>query len=267
MAEGYFNGADYYDTPTKPSRSLWAKFLIGNRLYFTFKYATVTLRSGKMARKGIYHDKEWAASSKYIFDFIEKSGGCFHISGMNNINKENEPVLFVANHMSTLETMILPCLISPLKKVTFVVKESLIKHPLFKDIMLSRDPIVVGREDPRKDLEAVMTKGLELLKKGTSIIIFPQSTRSLVFEPEKFNSMGIKLAQKAGVKVVPVALKTDFWGSGKLIKEVGPIYPEQEIYFNFGEPFTPEGPGKIQNQKVIDFIQESLSSWGGEQKI
>ena len=261
MAAGYFNGADCYDTPAKKVLSLRDKFLRGNRLYFTLKYATVTIKSGKMARKGIYEDKEWAASSFYIFDFIEKSGGIFHISGMDNIIAEKEPVLFVANHMSTLETMILPCLISPLKKVTFVVKESLIKHPLFKDVMLSRDPIVVGRADPRKDLEAVMTKGLELLKNGTSIIIFPQSTRSLVFDPEKFNSMGIKLAQKAGVKVVPVALKTDFWGTGKLIKEVGPIYPEKDIYFRFGEPFIPEGPGKVGNQKVIDFIQDSLNKW------
>ena len=261
MKEGYFNGADSYDTPEKKSLSLWDKFLRGNRLYFTIKYVIITIRSSIKAKKGIYDDREWAISSKYIFDFIERSGGRFHISGMNNINKEEEPVLFVANHMSTLETMILPCLVSPLKKVTFVVKESLIKYPLFKDIMLSRDPIVVGREDPRKDLEAVISKGVELLEKGVSIIIFPQSTRSPVFDPGKFNSMGIKLAQKAGVKVVPVALKTDFWGSGKLIKELGPIYPELGIYFKFGEPFLPEGPGKIQNQKVIDFIQESLREW------
>ncbi len=261
MEAGYFNGSYCYDTPVKKGFSLWDKLLMGSRFYFTLKYAIVTLRSGHLARNGVYDDTEWAASSFYIFDFIEKSGGRFHISGMENITREKEPVLFVANHMSTLETMILPCIISPLKKVTFVVKESLIKHPFFKDVMLSRDPIVVGRADPRKDLEAVMTKGLELLKNGTSIIIFPQSTRSLVFDQSKFNSMGIKLAQKAGVKVVPVALKTDFWGQGKLIKEVGPIYPEKDIYFRFGEPFIPEGPGKVGNQKVIDFIRDNLSDW------
>jgi len=163
--------------------------------------------------------------------------------------------------MSTLETMILPCIVSPLKKVTFVVKDTLVKHPLFKDVMLSRDPIVVGRTDPRKDFETVMGKGVELLKGGTSIIIFPQSTRSLVFDPEKFNSMGIKLAQKAGVKVVPIALKTDFWGNGKLIKEVGPLDNKKEIYFKFGEPFSADGPGKVENQKIINFIQDSLESW------
>ena len=134
---------------------------------------------------------------------------------MDNITKIPDPVLFIANHMSTLETMILPCIISPLRKVTFVVKESLVKHPLFGDVMRSRNPIIVGRTDPRKDLEAVMTGGMELLSKGISIIIFPQSTRNVEFKPEEFNSLGVKLAKKAGVQVVPIALKTD---SGVMVK-------------------------------------------------
>ncbi|HKK40921.1 MAG TPA: lysophospholipid acyltransferase family protein, partial [Bacteroidales bacterium] len=200
-------------------------------------------------------------SSYEIFRFIEKSGGKFHISGMENITKSPEPVLFISNHMSTLETMIFPSIIAPLRKVTFVVKESLVKHPLFGDVMRSRDPIVVGRTDPRKDLEAVMTEGMKLLGDGISIIIFPQSTRSLEFKSEEFNSLGVKLAKKAGVNVVPVAIKTDFWGNGKVIKELGPLDSSKHIFMKFGEPFTIEGKGKEENQRIIDFIQSSLAQW------
>jgi 1-acyl-sn-glycerol-3-phosphate acyltransferase len=160
--------------------------------------------------------------------------------------------------MSTLETMVLPGLIAPHREVTFVVKESLVKHPLFGHVMRSRDPIVVGRTDPRKDFEEVMTKGMQLLSRGTSIVIFPQSTRSVDFKPEEFNTLGVKLAKKAGVKVVPIALKTDFWGQGKLIKELGPLDHKKTIYFKFGEPFSLSGSGKTENQKIIDFIQSSL---------
>jgi 1-acyl-sn-glycerol-3-phosphate acyltransferase len=180
---------------------------------------------------------------------------------MDNINKDNAPVLFIANHMGTLETMILPCIISPLRKVTFVVKESLVSHPLFGDVMRSRDPIVVGRIDPRKDFETVMNGGMELLSKGISIIIFPQSTRSHEFRPEDFNSLGVKLAKRAGVKIVPVALKTDYWGNGKIIKELGPIDISRQIYFKFGEPFAVAGTGRDDNQKIIDFIRTSLAEW------
>jgi 1-acyl-sn-glycerol-3-phosphate acyltransferase len=257
--KGYFEGNEYYTPVLKNTFKNW--LLRNNRLYFTLKYAGVVLRTRKQAIRKQYFTKEWADSSFDILTFIEKSGGRFHITGMENISRSERPVLFISNHMSTLETMVMPSLVAPHREVTFVVKESLVRHPLFGDVMRSRNPIVVGRTDPRKDLEAVMNGGAELLSKGVSIIIFPQSTRSLEFKPEEFNSLGIKLAKKAGVQVVPVAIKTDFWGNGKLIKELGPLDNKKTIYFKFGEPFSITGNGKDDNQRIIDFIHTSLQEW------
>ena len=106
-----------------------------------------------------------------------------------------------------------------------------------------------------------MNGGIQLLSKGISIVIFPQSTRSLAFKPEDFNSLGVKLAKKAGVKVVPIALKTDYWGNGKIIKELGPIDRKKHIHFRFGEPIEVTGTGKEENQKIIEFIKASLDEW------
>jgi 1-acyl-sn-glycerol-3-phosphate acyltransferase len=263
MQKGYFDSTTYH-TPEKEHLSLIERFLYNNRLYFTLKYAGSVLRTRSEAKRKIYDTKAWSDSSFEIFRYIEKAGGKFHITGMENIIRPAGPVLFISNHMSTLETMILPSLIAPHREVTFVVKESLVKHPLFGDVMRSRNPIVVGRTDPRKDLEAVMNGGMELLSKGISIIIFPQSTRSIDFKPEEFNSLGVKLAKKAGVQVVPIALKTDFWGNGKLVRELGPLDCKKPIHIKFGEPFAVSGNGKEENQKIIEFIQSSLKEWNAE---
>jgi 1-acyl-sn-glycerol-3-phosphate acyltransferase len=260
MQKGYFNSNTYH-SPEKDHLSIRERILLNNRLYFIFNYGALVLRTRKEAIRKVYDTKAWADSSFEIFRFIEKTGGKFHITGMENITKPEKPVLFISNHMSTLETMIFPGIIAPLREVTFVVKESLVKHPLFGDVMRSRNPIVVGRTDPRKDFEAVMNGGMDLLKQGISIIIFPQSTRSLDFKPEEFNSLGVKLAKKAGVQVVPVAIKTDFWGNGKLVKELGPLDRHKPIHIKFGEPFTVQGNGKEENQKIIDFIKTSLEEW------
>lgn len=258
--KGYFDNNSYYTTENK-RLTFFGRLRLNNRIYFTLKYAGVVLRTRKQAIKKLYDTKAWTDSSFEILQFIEKSGGRFHITGMENITSHDGPVLFISNHMSTLETMVMPCIIGPHRELTFVVKESLVKHPFFGDVMRSRNPIVVGRTDPRKDLEAVMNGGADLLSKGVSIIIFPQSTRSLEFKPEEFNSLGVKLAKKAGVPVVPVAIKTDFWGNGKLIKELGPLDSKKTIYFKFGEPFLITGNGKEDNQRIIEFIHTSLLEW------
>jgi len=260
MQKGYFNEYSYH-TPEKEHLSFKEKILLNNRLYFTCKYAGVVLRTRKEAIRKIYDTKAWTDSSLEILRFIEKTGGRFHITGMENIIKPDGPVLFISNHMSTLEAMILPCIIGPHRELTFVVKESLVKHPLFGDVMKSRNPVVVQRTDPRKDFEVVMTEGVKLLSEGVSIVIFPQSTRRVDFRPEEFHSLGVKLAKKAGVTVVPVALKTDFWDNGRFIKELGPIDRHKQIYIKFGEPFRVTGNGKDDNQRIIDFIQASLVEW------
>jgi len=260
MPFGYFESTEYV-TPYRVRRNLFDRVIHCNRLYFTAKFAGIVLKTRAQAIRGVYDRKAWSDSSFYIFRFIEKTGGHFRISGMENITREPAPLVFIGNHMSTLETMILPSLIAPHLEVTFVVKESLVRHPLFGHVMRSRDPIVVGRTDPRKDFEEVMSKGTGLLSRGISIVIFPQSTRSVDFSPEDFNSLGVKLARRAGVKVVPIALKTDFWGQGSIIKELGPLDHRKTIHFRFGDPFEVSGNGREENKKITDFIISSLNEW------
>ena len=252
-----------YDTYISPpgKKGLKSWLLRDNWLFFVAGYARIVLRTRKEAREGRYGYPEWIYSSHEILKLLEKAGGRFEIEGMNNIHKISEPLLFISNHMSTLETMIFPGLIAPHRKVTFVVKESLVRNPFFGDVMRSREPIVVGRVDARKDFETVMREAPLLLEKGVSLVIFPQSTRREVFIPSEFNSLGVKLARRTGIQVLPVAIKTDFWGNGRIIKEFGKLDHRKTIHIKFGEPFPVKGTGKEENQAIIGFIQSNLKLW------
>jgi len=193
---------------------------------------------------------------------LEQSGGRFHISGIEHFRTIEGPVVFIGNHMSTLETMVLPYLISQHKDCTFVVKDALVKSKSFAPIMKSRDPIVVSRHDSRADLLLVLSRGPEILSTGRSIVIFPQSTRRLVFDPEQFNSLGVKLASRANAPVIPFALKTDFWRNGKYIKDLGPLDKyNRDVYFSFGPAITVSKTGKDDNHHIIEFIQSRLAEW------
>ncbi|MCP4891374.1 MAG: hypothetical protein GY904_32880 [Planctomycetaceae bacterium] len=91
--------------------------------------------------------------------------------------------------------------------------------------------------------------------------MFPQTTRSQVFDSSRFNSIGVKLALRAQVPVVPIALITDAWGNGKKLKDFGRIDPQKIVRFAFGEPIRIEGRGNQQQQEIIHFIEAKLNEW------
>ncbi|MDP1622069.1 MAG: lysophospholipid acyltransferase family protein [Bacteroidales bacterium] len=245
------------DTP----HLLLDRLTFNSRFVFTELFLNTVFKSRRQARKGKYYTNEWIDSSHEIFTNVERCGGRIHITGMDNIRNSREPVILLSNHMSTLETMIFPGIIQPLIDVTFVVKDELVNHWAFKDVMQSRNPIVLSRANPREDFRIVMEQGMDRLRNNISIIIFPQSTRKVAFNPAEFNSLGTKLAAKAGVKVVPVAIKTDFWGFGKFSKYLGPIDRNKIVHIAFGEPITVNGSGKEEHLRVVDFIQSHLERW------
>ncbi|MCP5515078.1 MAG: 1-acyl-sn-glycerol-3-phosphate acyltransferase [Spirochaetales bacterium] len=231
---------------------------------FYGRFLNVILSARRKALKDIFTPRELIKSSFTVLRSIEKAGGKLVITGLDNLRACSGPAVIVANHMSTLETALFPCVIGIIRDATFVVKRSLITNTIFGPVMKSLDPIDVERKEPRKDLDRVLSKGAELIAGGRSVIIFPQASRRSVFDPEKFNSLGIKLAKRAGVQVIPAALKTDFWENGKTFSTMGYIYPHRTVYVDFGEAITIDGAGKKEHEMTIDFIKSRFEIWDKE---
>ena len=223
-------------------------------LTFYSRFLAIVFKASTKAKRNRYDDVEWCQSSFDILLSLESVGICMEITGVENIKQLETPCVVISNHMSVLETVILPIIIVPIRKMTFIVKQSLLKYPVFRHIMRSRDPIAVSRTNPRHDLKAVLEGGLDRLNNGISIIVFPQTTRTCLFNPTQFNTIGIKLAQKANVPIVPLALSTDAWGNGKYVKDFGKIDSSKNVHFSFGEPMWIQGRGSNEHQTVIQFI-------------
>lgn len=251
---------DAYDTPGDTKRCLGDKLAFKTRFYFLSKFLHIIYKANKVAKHGRFSDAEYCQISDNTFRLVERCGAKIQVQGLTHIQNLNEPVVFIGNHMSVLETFLLPGLIIPYNPVSFVVKESLIKHRFFGQVMKATNPISVSRKDPKKDFKAVMTDGQRLLKEGRSIIVFPQSTRG-TFIADEFNSIGEKLAQKANVPIVPIALKTDFWSVGRVIKDFGPIHRKRKIFFEFGQPIPSDMEKNLRHSQIIDFIQKNLKKW------
>ena len=252
------------DTYTTPQRRISLPARLCPSLVFYAKALTQVVMSGLQARAGRYSHAQWAQDSRNVFNAMESVGGNIRVEGLASYRDLQGPCVIVGNHMSTLETFLLPYLLLPHGNISFVLKKSLTEYPIFKHVARFMHPIVVSRINPREDFKAVMDQGQALLAEGISIVVFPQTTRTNRLDPEKFNSIGIKLARKANVPVLPLALRTDAWGNGKVLKDFGKIDPGKPIRFAFGAPLGVTGNGRAEHQAVFSFIQEKLASWGME---
>ena len=258
---------DSYDSPEKLPFSLTDLLLFRTRASFYIRNFYVFCKSGRACQKGYFPQNSQTRNSYENILITESCGGRFHLRGLNNLSKFDGPAVLIGNHMSLLETAVMHAFIRPRRDFCFVIKKQLFDVPYFGDIMRHLGCIGVGRSNPRDDFRAVIEEGSETLKKGKSIVIFPQASRSAEFNPAHFNTIGVKLAKAAGVPIIPTALKTDFLANGRLIKDLGPIIRNREIYFEFGEPImSVEGTGKKEHQQVIDFIRSRLVQWGGSIK-
>jgi 1-acyl-sn-glycerol-3-phosphate acyltransferase len=245
---------------TAPRRVSWLARTLPTPSFYR-KFWWHVYRSSLKARRGEYDGPAWSLSSYRVLQALESVGVRAEVSGVEHIRALDSPCVFIGNHMSMLETIILPAIIQPVRDFTFVVKQSLLEYPVFRHVLGSRDPIAVSRDNPRDDFQAVMKGGVERLQKGVSVVVFPQTTRSLRFDPSQFNTIGLKLALRAKVPVIPIALLTDAWSNGTWLKDLGPIDPNKRVHIAFGEPITIEGRGAQQHQQIIDYIQSKLSHW------
>ena len=233
-------------------------------LCFYPQFISIVFHAAAKSKRGQYSDHAWAFDSLGVLRLLEKAGIRFLIEGFEHIRGLERSCVFVGNHMSIMETLIMPVLVLQFRPVTFVVKESLLNYPIFKHVMRSRNPIAVTRTNPRQDLKTVMEEGVLRLADGISVIVFPQTTRSTDFDSEHFGSIRTKLAKKAGAPIIPVALKTDAWQNGKWSKDFGKVCPEVPVRIAFGAPLTVAGKGSEEHQQVADFISAKLAEWKNE---
>ena len=254
----FYEGTEYH-TPERKIDILSRWF---PTLSFYLKLIWIVWTDNRKIKRGIYDSVAWYDGSVRTTRALEMVGCRLDVTGMEHLKGIDRPCIFISNHMSSLETFVMPALFMPQGfDLSYVVKRSLVDYPVFGALVNARDPVVVDRVNPREDLKAVMEEGARRLEQGRSLVIFPQHTRTVDFDPKQFNSIGIKLAKRTGAIVVPVALLTWAWSSGKTIKDSGPIIPSRTIHFAVGEPMEVVGKGQEEQAKIVAFIEEHLKKW------
>lgn len=256
-------GTGGYKTPEERARRPWPSWL--STICFNLSMARIFVMGYIYARRPNFMNEYWSEFGLMVYRLIERLGGRIEIKGFDKLNNHGKPVVFVCNHMSSLETYLLPSILMAWPGLIIVLKESLAHYPFFGQVVRSVDPIRVNRKNALEDLRTVLNQGSEGIKNGRSALIFPQGARYRTFDAKTFNTLGVKLAKKADVDVVPIAVSTDFLRIGKKHRDLGmTVHPKSPIKISCGDIISKDLSPKEMNDKAIEFISNQLKEWETE---
>jgi 1-acyl-sn-glycerol-3-phosphate acyltransferase len=177
--------------------------------------------------------------------------------GSENIPRTGGAVL-VSNHISYLDFIFDGLVALPQKRlVRFMAKESVFRHKISGPLMRGMKHIPVDREQG----EDAYRHALESLRSGEIIGVFPEATISESFTLKSFKSGAARLAQEAGVPLIPMAL----WGTQRLWTKGKPRNFRRNhipVTIRVGEPMaapTDEYAGAI-TRRLRGRVQELLEA-------
>ncbi len=155
-------------------------------------------------------EKAWAKSQKLVRRFFKGllfiAGTKIEIRGAENLPEKGEAALYVGNHRSYFDIIILQTLVKG--PLGFVAKKEFLKVPLFHCYIEDMGSLFLDRENVRAGLETIK-EGTERMSKGLSLGLFPEGTRNHKDELLPFKTGGYRMAEKSDSAMVLMAL-TDF---------------------------------------------------------
>jgi putative phosphoserine phosphatase/1-acylglycerol-3-phosphate O-acyltransferase len=116
----------------------------------------------------------------------------------------HRPAVFIFNHQSGLDSILMAQLTQ--RDVVGVAKKELETTPIVGPLMKAAGVVFVDRGDRAKAIEA-MQPAVEAMRKGLSVVIAPEGTRSATKKLGRFKKGAFHMAMAAGVPIVPVVLK------------------------------------------------------------
>lgn len=164
----------------------------------------------------------------------------------------DEPCVILIKHSTVFETY---AQLAIFPRQTWVVKRELCWIPIFGWGLAAMKPIAIDRGAGRSAVTQVISQGLEALREGTWVTVFPEGTRMPAGTTRRYGISGAALAKEAGVKIVPVAHNAgDFWPRRGLTKRPG------LIRFCIGPPIDPADRNpKETNLVVQEWIESRMA--------
>lgn len=163
------------------------------------------------------------------------------------------PRIFLANHFSVVDIWVLAVVLPVTTR--FVAKRSLFWLPVLGQAMAVAGFIPIDRKDRRRAIRTLQAAE-EPIRRGASLILFPEGTRSRDGRLAPFKKGAFHLALAAGVPIVPVAIS----GSGRVQRPRSIAMRPAPVRVTFFPPIDTTAYGPEDLEALILDVRASIAS-------
>jgi 1-acyl-sn-glycerol-3-phosphate acyltransferase len=164
-----------------------------------------------------------------------------------------QPYVFMANHASSLDIWAMFRVVP--RRVRMIAKKQLARIPLFGWVMWAGRFIFIDRQNgvaARRSIDEAIRR----VHDGDSVVIFPEGTRTRDGSLGPFKKGGFHLAARAGVPIVPVALR----GTRALMPRGSLLLRSGTIKAIIGEPVPTQGISDEERASLNDRVRSVVEA-------
>lgn len=165
----------------------------------------------------------------------------------------DEAVLFIGNHRSFFDILLT---YSRCKRLTgYVAKKEMEKIPLLSTWMKYLYCLFLDRENPKEGLKTIL-QGIDYIKKGISICIFPEGTRNKGEELSMlpFRDGALKMATKTGCAIVPISMNN----TAAIFENQFPRIKKVHVVIEYGKPIYVKDLDKEDAKHIGRYCQHVI---------
>ena len=189
--------------------------------------------------------KTWSSNVLEMFDVDVE------VLGKENLPKKG-PVVFVGNHQGYGD--ILLCLYAFDKFQTgFLATSTLENIPWYGKWIKDIRSVYIERDDSRASLKAI-NQGIDLLKKGFSLVVFPEGTRSKSQEIGEFRKGSLRLATKPEFPIIPFTIEDSY----RFFEEKGHVQKGVSMKMIIHPMVVTEGLSRAEKKALDDKIENTV---------
>ena len=179
------------------------------------------------------------------------SGVAVSVSGTEKLDSK-KPYIFAANHQSQYDILALQGYLGV--DFRWLAKKELFQVPIWGPAMRRAGYIPVDRSRGRQALKS-LNEAAQKIAAGTSVIIFPEGTRTQDGIMKEFKAGAMVLAIKSGVDIVPVAIKGTYeiLPKGKLLVRPG------NVTIHVGNPIATKNCTSKDKHSLATILQEEVA--------